>query len=380
MKAQCLNQRTGAFTLIELLCVIAIISIIAALLLPTLEGGKARVKRVACVNNLRQVGLGFQMFLHDHDNQFPMTVPLANGGSQEFVQSGYAAGGEFYFAYRQFQLLSNELVMPAILICPADMRWAAINFGVLQNSNLSYCVGVKAQFANPDSVLAGDRNLTANYFPNPSILHGDVTNRFWWTWELHQHKGNFLFADGRVEEWNNHMLIVNAVESLDGADFFLPSVIQPVVFPVSGHPDNPDYSRPGPGYVSPPASAPVAYRENYPAASPVASGQSQPRQPTVVTARPQNLSVVTDTNSADFDSFPTNAPVTATNAPIESDSEQCTFDESVVLVLRRFLIGTYLLVLSLFLLLLAYRVWRRWQRQKEKGQGEGEEEPGEGEH
>ena len=48
-----------AFTLIELLCTIAIIAILAALLLPVLERGLARARRTVCLNNLRSTGVAF---------------------------------------------------------------------------------------------------------------------------------------------------------------------------------------------------------------------------------------------------------------------------------------------------------------------------------
>ena len=61
-----------AFTLIELLVTIVIIGIIAALLLPALGRVRGGIRRAHCVNNLRQIGVAWYLYLDDHDNCFPV--------------------------------------------------------------------------------------------------------------------------------------------------------------------------------------------------------------------------------------------------------------------------------------------------------------------
>src|SRR5271169_2492232 len=65
------QNKNSAFTLTELLAVIAIIGILAALLLAAISQAKGRALRIQCANNLRQLGIGLQAFVTDN-NTYPL--------------------------------------------------------------------------------------------------------------------------------------------------------------------------------------------------------------------------------------------------------------------------------------------------------------------
>jgi prepilin-type N-terminal cleavage/methylation domain-containing protein/prepilin-type processing-associated H-X9-DG protein len=61
----------GAFTLLELLVVIAIIGLLAALLVPVFGRAKEIARGTACLSNLRQIGLGLQLYVQENNNRMP---------------------------------------------------------------------------------------------------------------------------------------------------------------------------------------------------------------------------------------------------------------------------------------------------------------------
>src|SRR6266498_5610709 len=65
------RMKSKGFTLIELLVVIAIIAILAAILFPVFAQAREAARKASCLSNLRQLGLGMNMYTQDYDERFP---------------------------------------------------------------------------------------------------------------------------------------------------------------------------------------------------------------------------------------------------------------------------------------------------------------------
>ena len=153
-----MNNQTkpAAFTLIELLMVIAIIAILAALLLPSLARAKQDAIRIDCVNNAKQLGLAMQMYADDDDFLLPMAhgvVPWASTNPPPWMEP-----------------LAAYYKNTNILRCPSLCQ-------LFSKSPYNYFMGARAAFMAAGGNLASV-SFKSISFPAQYILSGDCNFPF----------------------------------------------------------------------------------------------------------------------------------------------------------------------------------------------------------
>ena len=141
-------------TAVVILCALAAVLIVWLVNPDFCDRDKPRKQEINCVNNLKQIGLAFRLWALDHGDRFPFTVPTNAGGTLEWCaldKEGFDAT-----AFRHFQVMSNELNTPVILICPDDNgRKPAKNFASLMPANVTYHVrsGTNLSDTQPKEIL-----------------------------------------------------------------------------------------------------------------------------------------------------------------------------------------------------------------------------------
>jgi hypothetical protein len=213
------NRKSEAFTRIELIVVILVVFVfvLLSMLVPSRNHVHGSLNRISCVNNLKQIGLAYRIWANDNGDHFPAAQSAILGGWRDFLTNA----NQGFLCWTNYAIMQNEMGQsPNIVVCPSDERTPAATFSnIFSNTNLSYFVAASANAGDPQSLLAGDRNLGSgtkaknDYGFSPESGQGnDVaipTNSkvgpVCWSLKIHSAgnsagAGNILLADGSAQQ------------------------------------------------------------------------------------------------------------------------------------------------------------------------------------
>ena len=173
--------------------------VLMALPLGVPSGAAARAKRISCVNNLRQLGIASRLWANDHGERWVWQVPTSATGSLEIATSGDLAA--------ILRPMSNELNSPKILHCPSDERGTiAADFAALRNKDISYFIGLDADETQPQTILAGDRNITGGVMLSNGVMLVSSSSNLVVGTDMHHGALNIALGDGSSQQINTAAL------------------------------------------------------------------------------------------------------------------------------------------------------------------------------
>ena len=217
-----LRRQAQAFTLIELLIVVAIIAILASLLLPALSKAKSKGQQIGCLSNLKQLTLCWIMYADDNDGRLAPNGVKGQTGEEASDDSWIVGNAKLDQDTRNIEKgrLFKYNSSPAIYRCPSDRSHVTRAPNIPRTRSFSMSTGLAHE--NRAKGLKYVQNLGQITDPAPasasvfldedpySIQNGALgieprRTRAYLHWNLpasrHNNGGVLTFADGHAELW-----------------------------------------------------------------------------------------------------------------------------------------------------------------------------------
>ncbi|PAW79492.1 MAG: hypothetical protein B9S32_02840 [Verrucomicrobia bacterium Tous-C9LFEB] len=187
------RKNRNAFTLTELLVVVAIIGGLMALLLPMMKKAMEMTRQTKCASNLKQIGVAMNLFASDNNERYP----AAFGDSMNTVNLTWMWQLKSYLGLPENSMGMSPLPRAAgVLICPSLKQVTVRDASYAENNFMTSNSGRIWRYSRltiPQSTTIIIAEISANADAYSPISGGPVTRR---------HPGpsaNYLFADSHVE-------------------------------------------------------------------------------------------------------------------------------------------------------------------------------------
>lgn len=194
-------HRSKAFTLVELLVVIAIISVLAGMLMPVMEEAVDSSKGIACLNNLKQMGIGVSMYTQDYDGVF---FTHWDGKVTWYGNKG----STYNYSFNCLYLDADETAPGNLLDCPAGTEGWSHASGFFIDYGYNFILNNRRSVnGNPVIFCDAERYLLSR-------------SDWGWSWDdlspaiggqwCHRNGANFLFYDNHCK-WLAYEVITDDV-------------------------------------------------------------------------------------------------------------------------------------------------------------------------
>lgn len=194
------SRTRDGFSLVELLVVLAVISVLAALLFPVFLTVRGKARQTACASNLHQIGLGIGMYMQDYDGLYPRGVdPADRLDPAHFSRYPDFQADIPHLPWLQ-DLLKPYVPAPQVFACPADCGVDVADFsGAILNAFPTEYGKYGTSYSYTTTIAArrwGEQNLSV---PAQTPVLFDCAGHWHGTLTPLELRYNTLFADAHVK-------------------------------------------------------------------------------------------------------------------------------------------------------------------------------------